>query len=174
MKNKHVGYLILGFALVLGIITWLFNHALMGIVTSSCSHGPTCPMWGSLRLQTTISFVLIGAIVLFALYFIFFSKDQDFSQQPASLSEFSKVSEDLPKKPNKETFAQQLAALSPDEQYVMNKLLDANGSLFQSDLVQGQYTKVKVTRILDRLEGKGLIERKRRGMTNIILLKHHP
>jgi len=33
------------------------------------------------------------------------------------------------------------------------------------------FTKVKITRILDSLEGNGLIERKRRGMTNIIILR---
>lgn len=33
-------------------------------------------------------------------------------------------------------------------------------------------TKVKVTRILDRLEGREIIERKRRGMTNVVILKH--
>jgi len=31
--------------------------------------------------------------------------------------------------------------------------------------------KVKVSRILDKLEGKGLVETKTRGMTNVILLK---
>ena len=32
--------------------------------------------------------------------------------------------------------------------------------------------KVKITRILDKLEGMGILERKRRGMTNVVILKH--
>jgi len=45
--------------------------------------------------------------------------------------------------------------------------------MFQSELVdENGYTKVKVTRILDKLEGRGLIERRRRGMTNVVILKH--
>jgi uncharacterized membrane protein len=44
--------------------------------------------------------------------------------------------------------------------------------MFQSDLVEGTgMQKVKITRLLDRLEGLKLIERKRRGMTNVVILK---
>ena len=54
----------------------------------------------------------------------------------------------------------------------MELLLHGQGSAYQSDLIkETQLTKVKITRILDHLEGKQLIERKRRGMTNIIILK---
>ncbi len=52
------------------------------------------------------------------------------------------------------------------------KIIEKEGSIYQSVLVsETTFSKVKVTRILDKLEGKHLIERKRRGMTNIILLK---
>ncbi|MBI4983154.1 MarR family transcriptional regulator [Candidatus Woesearchaeota archaeon] len=54
----------------------------------------------------------------------------------------------------------------------MNLVLREQGSAYQSDLIkETRLTKVKVTRILDKLEGRGLIERKRRGMTNIVILK---
>ena len=44
--------------------------------------------------------------------------------------------------------------------------------MYQSDVMKElELSKVKVTRILDRLEGKGILERKRRGMTNIVILK---
>jgi uncharacterized membrane protein len=61
--------------------------------------------------------------------------------------------------------------LSSDEKFVFQKLLLREGTIYQSELVEGDYTKVRVTRVLDRLEGKGLIERRRRGMTNIVILK---
>ena len=32
-------------------------------------------------------------------------------------------------------------------------------------------SKVKITRILDKLEASGLVERKRRGMTNVVMAK---
>jgi len=44
--------------------------------------------------------------------------------------------------------------------------------IYQSNVVEHfNFPKSKVSRILDKLEQTGIIERKRRGMTNIILLK---
>ena len=64
--------------------------------------------------------------------------------------------------------------MTKDEGTVMNFILESNGSIFQSQLVEKTgFNKVRVTRILDNLEGRGLIERKRRGMTNIVLLKNN-
>ena len=40
------------------------------------------------------------------------------------------------------------------------------------EFIDRTMTKVKVTRILDKLEGRGLVERKRRGMTNVVMLKN--
>ncbi len=61
--------------------------------------------------------------------------------------------------------------LSKEEKVVVD-LLQESGSLYQSDLVkQTEYSKVKLTRILDKLEHNGVVERKRRGMTNIVVLK---
>lgn len=159
MKNRNVGFIITGFALILGFMAWLYNRALTEIVNENCSHGPTCPMWESVNFQTNISMAIIGAVVLVGVYFIFFAKDED--KKPLQ-----------PKKIEKRDYSKVLKDLSAEERHVMNRLIDAQGSLFQSDLVDEKHTKVKVTRILDRLEGKGLIERKRRGMTNVVLLKH--
>jgi uncharacterized membrane protein len=78
-----------------------------------------------------------------------------------------------PKKITKENYQKIMSELSKDEKLVFEKILEAEGTIFQSDLVeQSKLAKVKVTRLLDKLEGKGLIERKRRGMTNIVILKH--
>jgi uncharacterized membrane protein len=66
-----------------------------------------------------------------------------------------------------------MSSLNKDEKNVLEKIIESEGTIFQSELVnKTRFPKVKVTRILDRLEGKGLIERKRRGMTNVVVLKH--
>ncbi|MEK6845043.1 MAG: MarR family transcriptional regulator [Nanoarchaeota archaeon] len=47
-----------------------------------------------------------------------------------------------------------------------------NKAIFQAELIEKtKFGKAKITRILDRLEGKGFVERKRRGMTNIVVLR---
>ena len=55
---------------------------------------------------------------------------------------------------------------------MLNALKTTEGSAYQSDLIKATgYSKVKVTRILDKMESKGIVERKRRGMANIIVMK---
>ena len=62
--------------------------------------------------------------------------------------------------------------LLPDEKKVYDAVAGAGGTIFQSELNEkAGMSKVKVTRILDKLEGKGLISRIRRGMTNVVIIK---
>ena len=50
--------------------------------------------------------------------------------------------------------------------------MQENNAVFQADLMEKlQIGKVKTTRLLDKLEAKQIIERKRRGMNNIVVLK---
>jgi uncharacterized membrane protein len=64
------------------------------------------------------------------------------------------------------------AKFDAEEKRLYRLIKDGEGSRYQMDLrKETQWSKVKITRILDRLETKGIIERKRRGMTNIIFLK---
>ncbi len=64
------------------------------------------------------------------------------------------------------------AQLKGDEKKLYDFVLQNEGTAFQSDVVNSLgYPKVKVSRILDRLEVKGLLERRRRGMANLIVLK---
>ena len=67
-----------------------------------------------------------------------------------------------------------LAAILPsDEKKIYNIVVDSQGFVFQNDLIEKSgLNKVTITRILDKLEAKGLVERRRRGMSNVIVLKH--
>ncbi len=65
-----------------------------------------------------------------------------------------------------------LSVLAEEEKKVYTTIKGKGGSAFQTDIIADTgFGKVKVTRILDRLELKEVLERKRRGMTNIIVLK---
>ncbi len=62
--------------------------------------------------------------------------------------------------------------LSEEEQKVCAILKEQQGTLYQSDLVKKTgFSKVQITRILDRMEAGGIIERRRRGMTNMVILR---
>jgi uncharacterized membrane protein len=65
-----------------------------------------------------------------------------------------------------------ISSLDEEELQIYNLIKESEGSAYQSDLIkQTNFSKVKMTRILDKLESKKIIERKRRGMANIVILK---
>ncbi len=76
--------------------------------------------------------------------------------------------------PDQETTHQEidLSKLDEEEQKIVSLLQLNQGSKYQSDLIKETgLSKVKMSRLLDKLDGKKIIERKRRGMTNIVVLK---
>lgn len=62
--------------------------------------------------------------------------------------------------------------MKPEERRLYDLINEAEGAIFQAELVEKTgFSKVKVSRILDKMEGRGLIERKRRGMTNMVVAR---
>ncbi|MBI1969253.1 MarR family transcriptional regulator [Candidatus Woesearchaeota archaeon] len=62
--------------------------------------------------------------------------------------------------------------LTTEEQQIYQLIKVSGTPCYQSALVEKSgLSKVKVTRILHKLEAKGVLERKRKGMTNIVVLK---
>jgi len=150
MKDRQVGYLVIAFCIALLLIIITYDMTLAQIVNTNCSHGMECPMYASLRLQRIISFTLLSVLVMIGLFFIFRKNIKNIINE---------------KKTNK-------IPLDDEEKQIINLLKSNDNSLYQSELVkQLDKSKVQVTRLLDRLEAKKLIDRKRRGMTNIIILK---
>jgi uncharacterized membrane protein len=156
MKNRNVGFLILGIGFVILLIVILFNLGLNQIVSQSCSHGPTCPMYGTIRFQTYLSLIVTSIIFIIGLFFIFTKESERVI--------FRKVKEKK-KKINLEGFDSR-------ERKAIELIRQENGVIFQKTLMEKLgITKVGMTRLLDKLESKQLIERKRRGMNNVIVLK---
>ncbi len=64
------------------------------------------------------------------------------------------------------------AKLNEEEKIIINLIKSNEGSVYQSNIIKETgFSKVKTTRLLDKLEAMKIIERKRRGMANIIILK---
>jgi len=160
MENKNVGYLLLGVTAVVVAIIFIFNSALKEIVSTSCTavgHGDTCPMYDTITQQTTLALVIAGLLFIVALVLIF--------SKPHEKIVVKKVKE----KTKSKTF--DLSGLKPEEKQVFS-IVKENKTIFQADLIEKLgFGKAKMSRILDRLEGKGFVERKRRGMTNVVVLK---
>lgn len=72
----------------------------------------------------------------------------------------------------REEWEQTADRLANKEREVYETILDADGVLGQSEIVERtDLSKASVSRALDSLETKNLIERKRRGMGNMVLLR---
>lgn len=166
MKNKIVGIIIVVIALIIGFITWSFNKTLTNIINISCPHGPSCPMYGSIAFQTNMSLGLTIFILLIGLYLIFFG------QEKVEIIKKIRGKVKAEEKAKKKDYSKVMSTLSVEERKLLQFIIDSQGAIFQSELIEKSgFDKVKVSRLLDRLEGQGLIERRRRGMTNVIILK---
>lgn len=160
MDNKNVGWLIVGISvLIIGII-FLFNNAMRSIVESGCTMdhlNGLCPAYNTITQQTYLSLAIVGVLLIIGLV-IMFSKPQE------------KV---IIKKVKEKNSGIRIddSSLSVDERKVLTIIREKRG-VFQSELVEIMgVDKVKITRILDSLENRGFIERKRRGLNNIVVIK---
>ena len=156
MENKHVGWLIIGIGIVVGMIVLIFKYTLKKLIGDTCTHGPTCSMYDTVAIQTWISLSIV-IIILIIGFVIMFTK-------PKEKIIIKKIKEKKKKL--------DLEGLDKDEKSVIDLLLKENKAVFQADLMEKlEIGKVKTTRLLDKLEAKQLIERKRRGMNNIVVLR---
>lgn len=159
MENKHVGFLVLGIAALLIFIIFLFQAALKDIIIASCgaAHTTACPMSQSVNQQTYLSLGIVGILAVIGFVLIF--------AKPEERIIIKKVKEKKKKL--------DLKGLDKDEKKVVQLLKDENGTMFQATLKESlDVGKVKLTRLLDKLEAKQIIERKRRGMNNIVVLRY--
>jgi len=115
-------------------------------------------MYGTISVQTWISLAIAGLIIIIGLFLIF-SKEET-----KIITKTKKIQIEKQRKPI------DYSKLDKEEKILIKIVEEADGTIFQSDLVEKSGFD-KVTRILDRLEGRQLIERKRRGMTNVVILK---
>jgi len=158
MENKHVGYILLGIAILLIVIVLLYQSALKEIVIASCGaeHSLVCPMNTNINQQTYLSLAIVGLLMVISFVLIF--------TKPKEKIIIKKIKE-RKKKIDK-------SKLDRDEKRVIDLLLKENNAMFQATLKEKlDVGKVKLTRLLDKLEAKQLIERKRRGMNNLVVLR---
>ncbi len=155
MENKHVGGLIIGIGIVMGFIVWIFNYSLRKIVGTTCTH--QCTMYDTIKIQTWVSFAVVAVIIIIGIMIM--------NTKPKEKIIIKKIRE----KSKKDLI--DLSQLDKNEKTVV-KMLQKEGGMFQADIAEKLgIGKVGMTRLLDKLEAKQIIERKRRGMNNIVVLK---
>ena len=154
MENKNVGWLIIGIGIVLGLIVFMFNVGVKDILDASCTHGPTCTMYDSLSLQTWLSVSIIFILIIIGIFVMNIKPKEKIVIKKEKKKELN------------------LSGLDKLEKDVVEYIRKENGAVFQRTLMENfNMGKVNATRILDKLEAKQIIERKRRGLNNIVVLK---
>src|SRR3989338_3083712 len=167
MDNKNVGYIVLGIAILLIGLILLFNSALKEIVRGSCTlaHGDAvlCPMYKTINQQTYLGLGIVGLLVIFGLVLIFSKPNEKLVIQEKT------IRVKVPEKKKK----LDLNGLENNEKRIVEIIQENGNAMFQADLMEKmEMGKVGMTRLLDKLEAKQFIERKRRGMNNIVVLKN--
>lgn len=166
MQNKIIGGIILGISVLIGLIIYLFNRALTNMASSTCTHGSSCSMWKTIQVQTSISIIIMAFVVLIGIYMFIFGDKDLIAIIRNKITRKEKAFE-------KEKHLEKGKNLPKDEKEVFNMIVEKEGSILQSEIVKNtELSKVKVSRIIDKIEGRGLVFRKRRGMTNVVIIKH--
>lgn len=155
MKTKSIGIILIIVAIILALILISFTLQLQGHAAASCScmqEEQECAMQG-LPWQSYLGFLFVLALIALGIYLLVKKEEKEIKFRPKDAKKI-------------------LNQLDKDEKKIYKLILDAQGTIFQSELVEKSgFDKVKVSRILDKLEGKQLIERRRRGMTNVVVLR---
>ncbi len=152
---KNIGIFLIVVGVVLFLVTVSFTESLIKaneMLHASCPLSSNiCPYTG-FPIQSAMAFIVDLAILTSGLYLVSNSK------------KYEKVEIEGKKK-----FDGIIHSLNGDDKKLFEMVVNEN-AVFQSELVEKSgFPKSKVTRILDRLEGRGLVERKRRGLTNVIM-----
>lgn len=156
-KSKILGISIVGISIILTIIIISLSQTVLRYGEELHKLCPlpveVCPIKrGELPTESVLGFTTLAVLLGIGLYLLLIK----------------------PKKEIKETekFRKMLKSLSGDEKKIYEIIMKEDGTIFQNDLVlKSGYSKVKVSRILDRLEVKGLVERRRRGLVNLVILR---
>ncbi len=158
MNVNRLGYMLVGLSVILLLVMAFVKSDIDTQSTLLCQQFQMngqdmseCPVH-----KSNISWMVVSA---FGLSFLLMGTGayMVFMPQPEMKREFRQID---------------VSKLGEDEKRIYGIVKSKNGSVYQTDLVRETgFGKVKVTRILDGLETKAVLERKRRGMANLVVLK---
>ncbi len=157
IEDKYLGIIIILMSAIVFIILYNVSTELAQISHSTCSSDPamSCTVYQHIPVVSWVAFPTLFGLGIIGSWFTY----SGLKINKASMRHTSKS-------------AKIIKNLDAEEKKILDIVSNHEGSAFQSDLVrESNYTKVKVSRILDKLEMKGLIERRRRGMANLIVMK---
>ncbi len=171
-QNKTVLGIMVILILLFAVSIFFYNRTLNDLASVSCTDSSIkCPHEKVVETQNIVIAALIGMMVLVAGWLAYQTygkkarkQDAPEDRQTPQKNE-AQVVHPVQKKVD-------TSSLDSDEKKIVEIIREKGGSVFQSEVISKLgYSKVKISRLLDRLEQKGIVERKRRGMANLVVLK---
>ncbi|MFH0906197.1 MAG: hypothetical protein V1824_02585 [archaeon] len=166
INSKVIGIVLIIISIVLFVLFYSSGRTIVESTEDECRatfhpDTPVCPHTKNIPLQTVIGYIVSAILFVVGIYTYFLDKISP--RKDATVEDIRKIEKD---------YSKILSQLADAEKCVFNLIKDNDGIIYQSKLIaETNYSKVKISRILDDLESKNLIERKRRGMSNIIVMK---
>lgn len=155
--TKQTGVVIIIISLLLFISVYSFTTELNKLLHEDCvTPEGFCPHAGTtLPIQSYFGFTIALVLLIFGIFLLFSGRGIEKEGVERKIK-----------------FEKTIKTLQGDEQKVYESIAASDGIIFQAELIEKiGFSKVKVSRILDKLEAKGLLERRRRGMSNVIVIK---
>ena len=161
-ENRTMMGVVIALLVLFAVAIFFYNRTLNDLASGMCTDSAaTCPHEKVVEVQNVIIAVLMLVILVLATWIFLQMKKSPQAEKAGS----DKPARAQQRKVN-------ISELDTDEKRIISLLQERQGSVFQSDVIKlTGFSKVKVSRILDRMEHNGLIERKRRGMANLVVLR---
>ncbi len=157
-SNQSLGFLIIIFSVISFLSLYVVTIKIADQAHISCesTHGNVgCTVLGHVPYESFLGLGGLSFLGVMGTYIVF--------KEERKVKASSKMTK---------TISDTVKNLDDEEKSVYNQIESSDGFIFQNDLIQKTgFSKVKVSRLLDKLEAKNLVERRRRGMSNIVVTK---
>ena len=162
INMRYVGIVLIVLSIVLFVIMYNFSTTMLEMIDSGqvgvCESFEVCPHVMVLN-QAYVGYFLSFVILIIGIFLVIYGGKPEPTPEPEPSGK-------------KDKWDDVVKTLKGDEKEIYENIMASEGVIFQSDLVEHSgFPKAKVSRILDKMEARGLLERKRRGMANAVVLK---
>ena len=160
LTNRNLGAILVAVAIVLFVLLVAIKLKFDSMAEVQCTDN-NCPFHDQTSTWLVFAGLGVSALLIASGVFLLFGNRHQEENDAISLTSRGK-----------ELAPVDVSQLEEEEKQVYDVLKEKGGSLFQGDMIKETgFSKVKITRILDRLEQKNVVERKRRGMSNLVVLR---
>ena len=162
---ENRGILISAIVLIISVLLLMDRLLAQGPVQLILENGKAVPVEGASYFSLNEVLLFIIAAWLGGMSFLYIILSSKEKETPRS----DKIETTIPE--NKSAAMVAADILDGDEKILFQKIVDNDGLLQRELILNTDFSEPKVSRLLDKLERRGLIIRKRDGMGNRVMLK---